>query len=83
MGIYSVFFSVLAHSAMGYRRIYLPFTPPLARFVPYEEDFAEELEDHFRQAMTTGSWHQRLEFPSGEIIVMHSPHAMVHFMPNR
>ena len=53
------------------------------RFVPYEEDFADELEEHFRQAMTTGVWHQRLEFPSGEIIVMHSPHAMVHFMPNR
>jgi len=52
------------------------------RFVPYEEDFAEELEEHFRQAMTTGVWHQRLEFPGGEIIVMHSPHAMVHFMPN-
>ena len=41
------------------------------------------MEEHFRQAMTTGVWHQRLEFPSGEIIVMHSPHAMVHFMPNR
>jgi len=52
------------------------------RFVPYEEDFAEELEEHFRKAMTTGVWHERLEFPSGEIIVMHSPHAMVHFMPN-
>lgn len=52
------------------------------RFVPYEEDFADELEEHFLQAMTTGVWHQRLEFPGGEIIVMHSPHAMVHFMPN-
>uniref|UniRef100_A0A131XI77 Putative phosphatidic acid-preferring phospholipase a1 n=1 Tax=Hyalomma excavatum TaxID=257692 RepID=A0A131XI77_9ACAR len=52
------------------------------RFVPYEEHVAFILEDHYRKAMATGSWHQKLELPGNQTVVMHNASVMVHFLPS-
>ncbi|KAH9363140.1 hypothetical protein HPB48_011892 [Haemaphysalis longicornis] len=52
------------------------------RFVPYEEHVAFVLEDHYRKAMATGSWHQKLELPGNQTVVMHNANVMVHFLPS-
>uniref|UniRef100_T1JH84 DDHD domain-containing protein n=1 Tax=Strigamia maritima TaxID=126957 RepID=T1JH84_STRMM len=51
--------------------------------VPYEEGFAEKLEEEYRTAMMTNSWYRRLEFPGGETIIMHNPQLVVHFLPSK
>ncbi|XP_077498226.1 phosphatidic Acid Phospholipase A1 isoform X2 [Amblyomma americanum] len=52
------------------------------RFVPYEEQVAHVLEDHYRRSMATGNWHQRLELPGNQTVVMHNSSVMVHFLPS-
>lgn len=52
------------------------------RFVPYEEHVAFVLEDHYRKAIATGSWHQKLELPGNQTVVMHNANVMVHFLPS-
>ncbi|XP_006820775.1 SEC23-interacting protein-like, partial [Saccoglossus kowalevskii] len=52
------------------------------RFIPYEEAFAEKLEQEFQFAVTNNVWHRRLEFPDGETVVMHNPNVIVHFRPS-
>lgn len=46
-------------------------------FVPYDEDVAALLEDHFGQSVATGRWHERLELPGRQSVVMHSASVMV------
>ncbi|XP_036163552.1 SEC23-interacting protein isoform X3 [Myotis myotis] len=53
-----------------------------SRFVPYTEEFSEKLEVEYKKAVTTNQWHRRLEFPSGETIVMHNPKVIVQFQPS-
>ncbi|XP_051945874.1 SEC23-interacting protein-like [Xyrauchen texanus] len=53
-----------------------------SRFVPYSEDFSEKLEAEYKKAVTNNQWHRRLEFPSGETIVMHNPKVIVQFQPS-
>uniref|UniRef100_A0A0N8ETS8 SEC23-interacting protein n=1 Tax=Heterocephalus glaber TaxID=10181 RepID=A0A0N8ETS8_HETGA len=53
-----------------------------SRFIPYTEDFSEKLEVEYKKAVTTNQWHRRLEFPSGETIVMHNPKVIVQFQPS-
>lgn len=53
-----------------------------SRFSPYTEDFSEKLEAEYKKAVTTNQWHRRLEFPSGETIVMHNPKVIVQFQPS-
>uniref|UniRef100_A0A8D0SKP8 SEC23-interacting protein n=1 Tax=Sus scrofa TaxID=9823 RepID=A0A8D0SKP8_PIG len=36
----------------------------------------------YKKAVTTNQWHRRLEFPSGETIVMHNPKVIVQFQPS-
>lgn len=50
-----------------------------SRFIPYSEDFSEKLEGEYKKAITTNQWHKRLEFASGETIVMHNPKVIVQF----
>ncbi|XP_076830402.1 SEC23-interacting protein isoform X2 [Brachyhypopomus gauderio] len=50
-----------------------------SRFVPYSEEFSHKLEAEYKKAVTTNQWHRRLEFPSGETIVMHNPKVIVQF----
>lgn len=52
------------------------------RFVPYEEDVAAMLEDHYQRALVTSVWHQRLELPGNQVVVMHNTGVMVHFLPS-
>ncbi|XP_056004599.1 phospholipase DDHD2-like isoform X2 [Ostrea edulis] len=49
------------------------------RYVPYEENFAQKLEEEYRNALQYNVWHKRLEFPGGEAIVMHNANVIVHF----
>ncbi|KAJ8704887.1 hypothetical protein PYW08_012207 [Mythimna loreyi] len=51
-----------------------------ARYVPYTEPVAEKLEEEYRHGMTTAEWHRRLVLPNGEVVVMHGPSVMVHFL---
>ncbi|CAH1642734.1 unnamed protein product [Spodoptera littoralis] len=51
-----------------------------ARYVPYTEAVAEKLEEEYRHGMTTAEWHRRLVLPNGEVVVMHGPSVMVHFL---
>ncbi|XP_007935106.1 SEC23-interacting protein [Orycteropus afer afer] len=53
-----------------------------SRFIPYTEEFGEKLEAEYKKAVTTNQWHRRLEFPSGETIVMHNPKVIVQFQPS-
>ncbi|XP_063372059.1 uncharacterized protein LOC134660243 [Cydia amplana] len=51
-----------------------------ARYVPYTEAVAEKLEVEYRHGVTTGEWHRRLLLPNNELVVMHGPAVMVHFL---
>ncbi|CAG4973985.1 unnamed protein product [Colias eurytheme] len=51
-----------------------------ARYVPYTEPVAEKLEEEYRHGVTTGEWHRRLMLPNSELVVMHGPAVMVHFL---
>ncbi|XP_050678441.1 SEC23-interacting protein [Leptidea sinapis] len=51
-----------------------------ARYIPYTEHIAEKLEEEYRHGMTTGEWHRRLILPNDEMVVMHGPSVMVHFL---
>ncbi|EDL17659.1 SEC23-interacting protein isoform 2 [Mus musculus] len=53
-----------------------------SRFIPYTEEFSEKLEAEYKKAVSTNQWHRRLEFPSGETIVMHNPKVIVQFQPS-
>ncbi|XP_074642043.1 triacylglycerol hydrolase DDHD2-like isoform X2 [Tubulanus polymorphus] len=52
------------------------------RYIPYDEEFAGQLEEEYKTAVLTNVWHKRLEFPGGETIVMHNPNVIVHFRPS-
>ncbi|CAL8071841.1 unnamed protein product [Orchesella dallaii] len=49
------------------------------RFVPYDEDFALNLEREYSESMRTGVWQKRLEFPDGESVILHNAGMVVHF----
>ncbi|XP_045541317.1 uncharacterized protein LOC106710674 [Papilio machaon] len=51
-----------------------------ARYVPYSELVAEKLEEEYKHGILTGEWHRRLILPNGELVVMHGPSVMVHFL---
>ncbi|XP_077438251.1 SEC23-interacting protein [Vanacampus margaritifer] len=53
-----------------------------SRFIPYSEEFSDKLEVEYKKAVSTNQWHRRLEFPSGETIVMHNPKVIVQFQPS-
>ncbi|KAJ8248415.1 hypothetical protein GJAV_G00241790 [Gymnothorax javanicus] len=53
-----------------------------SRFIPYSEEFSDKLESEYKKAVFTNQWHRRLEFPTGETIVMHNPKVIVQFQPS-
>ncbi|KAL4640935.1 SEC23-interacting protein [Arapaima gigas] len=53
-----------------------------SRFIPYSEEFSDKLEGEYKKAVSTNQWHRRLEFPTGETIVMHNPKVIVQFQPS-
>uniref|UniRef100_A0A4W3HKD4 SEC23 interacting protein n=1 Tax=Callorhinchus milii TaxID=7868 RepID=A0A4W3HKD4_CALMI len=50
-----------------------------SRFIPYSEEFSEKLEAEYKKTVTSNQWHRKLEFPSGETIVMHNPKVIVQY----
>uniref|UniRef100_A0A8C9VH78 SEC23 interacting protein n=1 Tax=Scleropages formosus TaxID=113540 RepID=A0A8C9VH78_SCLFO len=53
-----------------------------SRFIPYSEEFSDKLEGEYKKAVSSNQWHRRLEFPTGETIVMHNPKVIVQFQPS-
>ncbi|XP_056130649.1 phospholipase DDHD2 isoform X2 [Lampris incognitus] len=51
------------------------------RFMPYPEDFSNSLEDSFMIAMTLDEWKKKLEFPSGETVILHNPKLIMQYQP--
>ncbi|XP_053682318.1 uncharacterized protein LOC128732903 isoform X2 [Sabethes cyaneus] len=51
-----------------------------SRFVPYDEEVADLLEQEYKEAATSGEWHRRITIPSGETVVFHGPSVIVHFL---
>lgn len=54
-----------------------------SRFVPYEEEVAEKLEEEYRQASVSGEWHKKIPLPNGETVVFHGPSVIVHFLQSQ
>ncbi|XP_052266093.1 phospholipase DDHD2-like isoform X2 [Dreissena polymorpha] len=52
------------------------------RYVPYDENLCNRLEDEYRTAVTSGVWHKPIQFETGETIVMHNTNVMVHYQPS-
>ncbi|XP_068167705.1 phospholipase DDHD2 isoform X2 [Antennarius striatus] len=51
------------------------------RFMPYPEDFSKSLEDAYMTAVTLGKWKTKLEFPSGETVILHNPKLIMQYQP--
>nr|XP_046243238.1 phospholipase DDHD2 isoform X2 [Scatophagus argus] len=51
------------------------------RFMPYPEDFSIRLEDAYMVAVTLGEWKTKLEFPTGETVILHNPKLIMQYQP--
>ena len=49
------------------------------RWIPYEEEVAEKLEQVYKAASKEGRWQCKVVFDSGEWVMLHSPEVMMHF----
>ncbi|XP_072122623.1 triacylglycerol hydrolase DDHD2-like isoform X2 [Mobula birostris] len=54
-----------------------------SRFNPYTEEFSEQIEKMYESCVVTNEWNRRVEFPTGEVIILHNPKLMIHFQPSR
>uniref|UniRef100_A0A3Q4GTY5 WWE domain-containing protein n=1 Tax=Neolamprologus brichardi TaxID=32507 RepID=A0A3Q4GTY5_NEOBR len=43
------------------------------RFMPYPEDFSKDLEEAYRKSVTSDEWKKKLDFPTGETVILHNP----------
>ncbi|XP_037805801.1 uncharacterized protein LOC119599926 isoform X2 [Lucilia sericata] len=50
-----------------------------SKYVPYEEQTAEVLENEYKQAAESGVWHKTIILGMGEQVVFHGPTVIVHF----
>nr|QLL26895.1 TAG lipase [Locusta migratoria] len=50
-----------------------------SRYIPYDENLSARLEEEYKIATVTNSWHHRVELPNGEHIIFHGPNVMVQF----
>ncbi|XP_015196257.2 phospholipase DDHD2 isoform X2 [Lepisosteus oculatus] len=50
-------------------------------YVPYPEEFSERLEETYMIAVTLDEWKRRLEFPSGETVILHNPKLIMQYQP--
>ncbi|XP_051897109.1 phospholipase DDHD2-like isoform X2 [Pristis pectinata] len=53
-----------------------------SRFNPYTEEFSEQIEKSYKEAVITNEWNRKVEFSTGEIIILHNPKLMMHFQPS-
>uniref|UniRef100_A0A667YE56 DDHD domain containing 2 n=1 Tax=Myripristis murdjan TaxID=586833 RepID=A0A667YE56_9TELE len=51
------------------------------KFMPYTEDFSNNLEDAYMIAVTLDEWKRKLEFPSGETVILHNPKLIMQYQP--
>ncbi|XP_019722477.1 phospholipase DDHD2 isoform X3 [Hippocampus comes] len=51
------------------------------RFMPYTEDFSVNLEDAYMIAVTLDEWKRKLDFPTGETVILHNPKLIMHYQP--
>ncbi|KAF7660175.1 hypothetical protein LDENG_00286670 [Lucifuga dentata] len=51
------------------------------RFMPYAEDFSNTLEDAYMIAVTLNEWKKKLDFPSGETVILHNPKLIMQYQP--
>uniref|UniRef100_A0A6Q2YSD9 DDHD domain-containing protein n=1 Tax=Esox lucius TaxID=8010 RepID=A0A6Q2YSD9_ESOLU len=51
------------------------------RYVPYPEEFSNSLEEAYMIAVTLDEWKRKLEFPSGETVILHNPKLFMQYQP--
>ncbi|XP_072289819.1 triacylglycerol hydrolase DDHD2 [Eucyclogobius newberryi] len=51
------------------------------KFMPYSEDFSQSLEDAYKEAITKDEWKAKLEFPTGETVILHNPKLIMQYQP--
>lgn len=51
------------------------------KFMPYPEDFSLRLEEAYKQAITKDEWKTKLEFPTGETVILHNPKLIMQYQP--
>ncbi|CAI5650472.1 unnamed protein product [Oreochromis niloticus] len=51
------------------------------RFMPYPEDFSKDLEEAYRKAVTSDEWKKKLDFPTGETVILHNPKLIMQYQP--
>ncbi|CAB0015527.1 unnamed protein product [Nesidiocoris tenuis] len=49
-----------------------------ARYIPYDENIAELLEEEYKQGCLKNEWDRRIELADGEVIILNSPNSMAH-----
>uniref|UniRef100_A0A3Q3WYE3 Uncharacterized protein n=1 Tax=Mola mola TaxID=94237 RepID=A0A3Q3WYE3_MOLML len=52
-----------------------------SRFMPYPEDFGLRLEEAYMIAVTLDEWKRKLEFPTGETVILHNPKLIMQYQP--
>ncbi|XP_071338915.1 triacylglycerol hydrolase DDHD2 isoform X3 [Trachinotus anak] len=51
------------------------------RFMPYPEDFSKNLEEAYMIAVTLDEWKRKLDFPTGETVILHNPKLIMQYQP--
>ncbi|KXJ22983.1 SEC23-interacting protein [Exaiptasia diaphana] len=52
------------------------------KFIPYDEDIAEKLENEFQSTVHHNLWPRRIDLSNGEYVIIHNTNVMVHFKPS-
>ncbi|XP_072341707.1 triacylglycerol hydrolase DDHD2-like isoform X2 [Scyliorhinus torazame] len=50
-----------------------------SRYTPYSEELSELIEETYKEAVLTNEWNKKVEFATGEVIILHNPKLMMHF----
>lgn len=51
------------------------------RFMPYPEDFSKRLEEAYMIAVTLDEWKKKVDFPTGETVMLHNPKLIMQYQP--
>lgn len=51
------------------------------RFLPYSEEFSTRLEEAYMIALTLDEWKRKIDFPTGETVILHNPKLIMHYQP--
>ncbi|XP_055913448.1 mucin-2 isoform X2 [Eupeodes corollae] len=54
-----------------------------SKYVPYEEEIADLLEEEYKKASESCEWHKKIPISAGDIVVFHGPTVIVHFQPQQ